>query len=206
MTTVSVKPETAHDAKYLCFLANRIAANEGLLDAFGHVSVRNPENPNTFFQSRSCSPEFVTLEDILEIDLEGNVVTQTDARPYGERFIHSQILKQRQDVNAVYHGHPGEVVALCAGDLPYLPITHTGAIFYEEIPRYDAYDISNATLINTPKEAARLARTIGDRRACLMRNHGLVVVGEGVVEMIMGAVFFRDNCRVLMQALSLIHI
>lgn len=200
MKAVNVTPKTAKEAKFLCFLANRIMANEGLVDAFGHVSVRNPENPNTFFQSRSCSPEFVTVDDIIEIDLDGNVVSDTKARPYGERFIHSEILKQRPDMNAVFHGHPAEVVALSATDIPYIPITHTGAVFYEEVPVYNDYDITNATLICTPAEAGRVARCIGKTRACLMKNHGYIVVGEGIVEMVMGAVFFRDNCRALTQA------
>ena len=201
--TAGVIPKNAEEAKYLCFLANRILANEGLFDAFGHVSLRNPENPGTFFQSRSCSPEFVTEEDIIEIDLDGNVVTETDMRPYGERFIHSEILKQRPDVKAVYHGHPPEVVALTAAGIPYIPVTHTGAIFYEEVPVYDAYDITNATLVCTPPEAQRVARCFGQGRACLMKNHGLIVAGEGVVEMVMGAVFFRDNCNALIQAYTL---
>jgi HCOMODA/2-hydroxy-3-carboxy-muconic semialdehyde decarboxylase len=99
-------PRNAEEAIEQCVLGNRILANEDVVDGFGHVSVRNPENNATFFQSRSLSPEFVTKDDILEIDLDGNVVTKTEMRPYGERIIHAAILKARADVNAVFHGHP----------------------------------------------------------------------------------------------------
>ena len=112
---------TAKEAVRQCVLANRILANENVVDAFGHVSVRNPENPGTFFQSRSVIPSMVTEADMLEIDLEGNVVTKTDARPYGERFIHSAILKARPEMNAVFHGHPHRSSRFRARASPSVP-------------------------------------------------------------------------------------
>ena len=107
---------TVEEAIEQVVLANRILANEGVLDAFGHVSVRNPKNPNTFFQSRSLSPELVTKEDVLEIDVDGTVLTKKDVRPYGERIIHAAIFRVRPDVNAVFHGHPHQVIPFtCCG-------------------------------------------------------------------------------------------
>ena len=196
---MSIVPKTAAEAKHLVFLANRILANEGLFDAFGHVSVRNPENPNTFFQSPNCAPEFVVEENMLEIDLDGNVVSKSDKRPYGERFIHSSIYKVRPDVNAVYHGHFCEGIALSASGIEYKPVSHQGAIFYDPVPVFDDYDVSNGTLTRTFEEGARLARKLGNSRGLMMRNHGVVVVGEGVQQMVMGAIFFRDNCRIQME-------
>ena len=97
---------TLEEALEQVVLANRILANEGVLDAFGHVSVRHPKNPNVFLQSRSLGPELVTKGDILEIDLEGKVLTRADMKPYGERIIHAAVFKARPEVNAVFHGHP----------------------------------------------------------------------------------------------------
>ena len=111
-------PRNVEEAIEQCVLANRILANEGVIDGFGHVSVRNPENKETFFQARSLSPELVTKEDILEIDLDGNVITKTDMKPYGECIIHSSILKVRPDVNAVFHGHPHSVIPFSSTGVP----------------------------------------------------------------------------------------
>lgn len=196
---------TAAEARHLVFLANRILSNEGLFDAFGHVSIRNPENPNTFFQSPSCAPEFVVEEDMLEIDLDGKVVAVSgeNGRPYGERFIHSSIYQARPDIDAIYHGHYRECVALSAGEIPFKPVTHQGALFVDPVPVFDAFDIVNGTLTSTFEEGARLARCLGPSRAVLMKNHGVVVVGEGVQQMVMAAIFFRDNCRVLMDMVKM---
>ena len=112
-------------------MANRILANEGILDALGHVSLRNPENSKTFFQSRSLSPFEVTRNDILELDLEGNVVTGTTMRPYSERVIHAAILKARPDMNAVFHGHIASVIPFSVTGIPIRPVTHVGSFLYQ---------------------------------------------------------------------------
>jgi len=199
----AINAQNATEAIDLCVLANRILANEGLFDGFGHVSVRNPENPQTFFQSCSVSPEFVNHDDILELDLEGNVVTKTDKKPYGERVIHSAILKARPDVNAIYHGHPFEVIPFSSLNIPIRPIIYPGSMFYEGIPLYDAYDVSCGMLVTSKEEGARLARVLGMKRGLIMRDHGLVVVGENVPLMVNGAIFCRDNAKVQYQTLAL---
>ena len=184
-------------------LANRILANEGVLDAFGHVSLRNPENSNTYFQSRSLSPQFVTRKDVLEIDLDGNVVTKTDMRPYGERIIHAAVLKARPDVNAVFHGHPLQVIPFTVTNTPIRPIAHFGGMFYEGIPLYDDYDVSSGMLIATREEGERIARALGSSRALLMRGHGCVVVGDSIQSMVMAAINLRDNAQVQLWAMQL---
>jgi 3-hydroxy-2-methylpyridine-4,5-dicarboxylate 4-decarboxylase len=193
----------AEEAVELCVLANRVLANENVLDAFGHVSVRNPENSQTFFQSRSLGPELVTKKDILEIDLDGNVVTKTDMKPYGERIIHAAILKTRSDVNAVFHGHPHSVIPFSSTGIPIRPIVHIGGMFYEGIPIYDDYDVSSGMVIISPEEGERLVRVMGKSRALLLRDHGCVVVGENVPSMVMGAIYLRDNAEIQLRALSL---
>lgn len=195
--------KTAKEAIKQCVLANRILANEGVLDAFGHVSVRNPENAGTFFQSRSLAPELVTKDDILEIDLDGNVVTKTDMKPYGERIIHAAVLKARLDVNAVFHGHPHSVIPFSSTGIPIRPIAHFGGMFYEGVPLYDDYDVSSGMLISSPPEGERVARVLGDKRALLLRDHGVVVVGESVPHLVMGAIYLQDNAAIQFNAMLL---
>ena len=186
-----------------CVLANRILANEKVLDAFGHVSVRNPENKETFFQSCSLSPEQVTKDHILEIGLDGNVVSETDMKPYGERIIHAAILKARPDVNAVFHGHPHSVIPFSSVGIPIRPIAHFGGMFYEGIPLYDDYDVSSGMLIASPEEGERVARVLGTSRAMLLRGHGCCVVGDSIPTMVMAAIYLRDNAAIQYQAIQL---
>src|SRR5579864_5699936 len=90
--------------------ANRILANEGIVDAFGHVSVRHPHRPDRYLLSRARAPEYVELEDILEFDLEGNQTNGSAGSAYLERFIHGAMYEARQDVNSVVHSHSRNVV------------------------------------------------------------------------------------------------
>jgi len=195
--------KTAQETKRLVVLGNRILACENILDSYGHVSMRNPENPTTFFQSRSLSPECVTIDDILEIDFEGNIITKTGNSPYSERFIHSGIYRVREDVQAITHNHALPVIALSVADIPIQVVFHMGGIFYDGVPYYDAYDVSNGTLAITQDEGKRIARRLGNNRACVMRGHGAVVTGEGMSQCVLGAIYLRGNCLVQMQALSL---
>lgn len=194
---------TAQEAIEHCVLANRILANEGVLDAFGHVSVRNPENKNTFFQSRSMGPELVSREDILEIDLAGTVVSKTNAKPYGERIIHAAILKSRKEINAVFHGHPHSVLPFSSTGVPIRPIAHFAAFFYDGVPVYDDYDVSSGMLIATPEEGERVARVLGNSRAMLLRDHGCNVVGESVPIMVMCSIYLRDSAEIQQRALQI---
>lgn len=195
--------QTAAEAIGQCVLANRILANEKVLDAFGHVAVRNPENSETFFQSRSLSPELVTANDVLEIDLDGKVVTDTDMRPYAERFIYSAIFKARADVNAAVHGHPHSVIPFSTTGIPIRPIIHIAGMFFDGIPVYDEYDVSSGTLISTPEEGERVASALGQSRAVLLRGHGCCVVGDSVQSMTMAAIYLRDNAEIQLRALQL---
>jgi ribulose-5-phosphate 4-epimerase/fuculose-1-phosphate aldolase len=174
--------KSAEEAIEQCVLANRILANEEILDGFGHVGVRNPDNQGTFFQSRSLSPEQVTKEDILEIDLK---------------------LKARPDVNAVFHGHPHSVIPFSSTGIPIRPIAHFGSMFYDGIPLYDDYDVNSGMLIATPEEGERVARTLENARAVLLRDHGACVVGDSVPTMVMASIFLRDNAKLQYQAIQL---
>ena len=195
------KPKTASEAIEQVVLANRILAHEGIFDYLGHVSVRNPENGKIFFIARSLAPEQVTKDDILEVNLEGEVLTQTTDRPYSERIIHGAIYEVRPDVNAVIHAHPQELVIISVTDIPVRIIQHPAAVFYEGVPVYDDYDLkspnSSGMLIRTREEAARVARTLGNSMGMLLRGHGCNVVGKSIPHAVRYAIALRDN--VVMQ-------
>lgn len=180
-------------------MANRILGHEGILDALGHVSVRNPENPNTFFQARSISPFEVTGEDILEIDLDGNVLTNTTLRPYGERIIHGAILKARPEMNAVFHGHFAAVIPFSVTNTPIRPITHVGSFLYQGVPVYDSYDPGAGMLINTKQEGERVAGHLGQHRAQLLRGHGCNIVAENLPRLVASAIYLRENAAIQWQ-------
>jgi HCOMODA/2-hydroxy-3-carboxy-muconic semialdehyde decarboxylase len=197
-------PKTAAEAIDQLVWANRILANEGIFDFLGHISVRNPENSKTFFISRDIAPETVTKSDILEVDLEGNVVTKTQFRPYSERIIHAGILKARPDVNSVIHAHPIPVVTLSVSEVPFRIVSHPGSIFYEGVPFYDEYDFTSpgntGMLVTTKEEGERVAKTLGKSTAMIMRGHGCNVVGKSVPDTVRTAISLRDNVVILLGA------
>lgn len=196
-------PKTVAEAIEQVVMANRILANEGVLDALGHVSLRSPENTNSFFQARSISPFEVTKDDILEIDLDGNLLTKTSMRPYGERIIHGAILKARPDMNAVFHGHPAAVIPFSVTNIPLRPVTHVGGFLYQGVPVYDDYEQDGGMLISTQQEGERIAKHLGQYRAHLLRGHGCDVVGESLPHVVASAIYMRDNAAIQLQALQL---
>jgi 3-hydroxy-2-methylpyridine-4,5-dicarboxylate 4-decarboxylase len=193
--------KTAQEAIQQVVMANRILSNEGILDALGHVSVRNPVNAGTFFQARSISPFEVTSEDILEIDLDGEVVTQTTMKPYGERIIHGAILKARPEMNAVFHGHFAAVIPFSVTNTPIRPVTHVGSFLYQGVPIYDDYEPDEGMLIRTKHEGERIARHLGPHRVHLLRGHGCNIVAENLPRLVASAIHLRENATLQWQAL-----
>ena len=108
-------------------IANRILAHENVVDAYGHVSVRHPDNPQRFLLSRSRSPELVTLDDIMEFTLDGDAVDQQDRAIYSERFIHGAVYESREDVQAVVHNHSLAVIPFSITNTPIRPVVHVAA-------------------------------------------------------------------------------
>ena len=204
----NVNPKTAGEAIDSLVWANRILSVEGIFDYAGHVSVRNPENPKTFFIARSAAPETVTKADILEVDMEGNVVTKTDMTPYAERIIHARILNARPDMYAVIHSHPIPLVAFSVSDVPLKPVANSaGSIDETGVPVYDEYDFKSpgntGMLVTTKEEGDRLARKLGKGRAVLMRGHGFAAAGENIPNLIMTSIGLRNNALVQLFALQL---
>ena len=194
-------PKTEQEAIQQVVMANRILSHEGILDALGHVSVRNPVNANTFFQARAISPFEVTPEDILEIDLDGDVVTQTKMKPYGERIIHGAILKARPEMNAVFHGHFAAVIPFSVTNTPIRPVTHVGSFLYQGVPIYDDYEPGEGMLIRTKHEGERIAKHLGRHRVHLLRGHGCDIVAENLLRLVVSAIHLRENAAIQWQTL-----
>ncbi len=176
--------------------ANKILYNEKVLfEAFGHISVRNPENPNEFFLSRSLAPMSVEYDDIFTYDLEGNCLTESDKKSYAERVIHSEIYKRNPEVNAICHNHAQALIPFTTVDIPYKPLSHYGAAFYKGVPVYDDYDVSDGMLIRNHNEGERVARALGDKKALFLRGHGVIVSGESLRRCVMDSIFMMIDAQ-----------
>jgi ribulose-5-phosphate 4-epimerase/fuculose-1-phosphate aldolase len=186
-------------------VANRILAHEGVVDAYGHVSFRNPNDPGRYFISVSRSPELVTVADLVECTLDGRPV-KSETRPlYLERFIHGAIYEQRSDVNGVVHSHAIEVLPFSISPTPLRPVLHSAGPLGHRIPVWDIADrFGDTTLLVTDMAQGRdLADRLADDRAVLMRGHGFATAGRSLREVVRLAVNMPRNARVLLDAIRL---
>ena len=186
-------------------IANRILANEGVVDAFGHVSIRSPDNPARYFMSRSRAPELVTADDLREFTLDGVATDPQGRTPYGERMIHGAVYEARPEVNAVIHNHAYEVIPFGVTGVPLRPIMHCCGVIGSDIPTWDIREKfgEGDHLVVTMDQGRDLVRCLGDRRVALMKRHGCVVSGKNVREAVMTAVYLQINARLLLQSLQL---
>ena len=201
----TLKPKTADEAIDQVVWANRILANEGIFDFLGHISVRNPENPKTFFISRGIAPETVTKKDILEVDQEGKVLTKNPlGNPYSERIIHAAIYKMRPELNSVIHAHPQTVVAFTISEVQFKMVAHPLSVFYEGIPYFDGYIFKKGNggmLIQTKEEGDLVANALGPKAVAMwMKGHGYNVTGQSVPNAVRAAIELRDGVNILMTA------
>jgi len=185
--------------------ANRILADQGVLDAYGHVSVRHPGNPDRYVISRAMSPANVSADDIMEFDLDSNPVDQRGRGMFLERFIHGEIYKARPDVNAVIHSHSPGVIPFGVTNVPMRPVFHTAAFLAVGVPVFEIRDAGGMTnmLVRNGALAKALATTLGDKPVALMRGHGNVVVGPNVKRATIRAVYTEVNARLQTIALGL---
>jgi HCOMODA/2-hydroxy-3-carboxy-muconic semialdehyde decarboxylase len=186
-------------------LANHILANEGVLDGYGHVSVRSPADPMRYLLARAGAPALVTAADITEYDLNSRPVTNTASAGYQERFIHGEIYKARPDVMAVVHCHCQEVIPFAATSVPLRPLYHMAYFVGEGVPVFEIRNAAGLTdmLISTPALGAALAGTLGSRSAALMRGHGAVVAARSLLLVVAQAYYLNVNARLQWQAMQL---
>ena len=185
--------------------ANRILAREGIVDAFGHVSVRHPDEAGHYLIARSLGPELVTAGDLQRFVLEGEQVGGNPQPAYAERAIHGAIYEARSEVMAVCHNHSPSVIPFGVTGTPLRPIFHMAALLGTEVPVWDIADEFGTTdmLVRTMDQGRSLARTLGPGRVALMRGHGSVVAGRTVREVVMTCVYMEQNARLQLQAAAL---
>lgn len=186
-------------------IANRILAHEGVVDAFGHVSFRHPDDPGHYFLSRSRAPELVTLDDIMEFTLEGDPIDQQGHPMYAERPIHGALYEARPNVQAVVHNHSLTVIPFGVTDTPIRPLFHLAAVIGVQVPVWDIRDRFGETnmLVVTMDQGRDLAETVGSGRVALMRGHGCVVAGGSVKEAVMASIYLQVNAQLLSESLRL---
>jgi HCOMODA/2-hydroxy-3-carboxy-muconic semialdehyde decarboxylase len=185
--------------------ANRILANEGVVDAFGHVSLRHPGNPDHYWLSRSRAPQLVTLEDLMEYTIQGEPLDQQGRAMYAERPIHGAVYEARPDVQAVVHNHSPAVVPFSVTSVPLRPIFHLAAVIGAHVPVWDIRDRFGDTdmLVTTMEQGRDLAKTLGQGRTALIRGHGCVVTGDSVRAAVMASVYLQLNAHLLSESLKL---
>jgi len=185
--------------------ANRVLANEGVVDAYGHVSIRNPLNKNEYLLSRSLSPELVTEEDIFAFSLDGNPIEKNSPTPYLERFIHGSIYKKRTDINAVVHSHADEVLPFTISETALQPVIHTASDMGLEVPVWDIRDQFGDTnlLVTNEDQGDDLAVGLGDNKVILMRGHGFTAAGRSLIEVVKVAIYLPKNAQIQLHASNL---
>jgi len=186
-------------------IANRILAHEGIVDAYGHVSVRHPRDPKRYLLARSLSPEMVRQADIMEFDLEGTPAGGDSRQPYLERFIHGAVYEARPEVLAVVHAHAEDVLPFGITATPLRPVIHSGSFMGAEVPVWDIRDRfgdTNLLVTNMPQGRDLAARLAGNNVA-LMRGHGFVAAARSLIEVVRMSVYVPRNARVQMAAMQL---
>jgi HCOMODA/2-hydroxy-3-carboxy-muconic semialdehyde decarboxylase len=185
--------------------ANRILVDQGVLDGYGHVSVRDPDDHARYLMSRSLAPELVTAADVLVHDLDGNAPEAHGASLYLERFMHGEIYRARADVNAIVHSHAPSLVPFGVTAVPLRPLYHMSAFLAGGVPVFDIRAVAGESdmLIRTPALGRALAQSLGPHPVALMRGHGAVVVGPDLPHAVFRAVYTEVNARLQAQAMAL---
>jgi len=182
--------------------ANHILQDQGVVDGYGHVSVRNPANPNHFYISRWLAPDLVTVNDIMELDFDCVPAAGDTRRMYSERWIHAEIYRSRPDVKSIVHTHAPTVVLMGTINEPLLPIYHMGGFIGSGLPTFDirkAFGNTNM-LINDAAKGKALAAVLAKFPATLMRGHGGVTVGNSIMHSVGRSVYLKINAEMHLQA------
>jgi 3-hydroxy-2-methylpyridine-4,5-dicarboxylate 4-decarboxylase len=189
--------------------AYRICVNEGVLDSFGHISVRSVRDPNRFYMPRASAPALITRADILELDMNANPVLPNAPRTNGERFIHSEIYKARPDVQSVIHAHTMAVIPFGLAGTPLRPVVAQAGFLPLETPLFDSRDAYGAEakergmLVRNAMLGAALAKKLGNGSVVLMRGHGMTVVADSVKRATVQAVYTQIDAQAQLAAMQL---
>ena len=187
-------------------IANRILVNEGVLDGFGHISLRHPERADRFFIARSMAPGLVCADDLLQVDLEGAVHDERGRRTYVERFIHSAIYAARPDVHSVVHSHSPSIIPFGVTSARLRPICHMSGFLGAVTPVYEirhSAGESTDLLISSQALGRSLAQVLGSASVALMRGHGSVTAGQSIKQSVFRAIYTEKTARLQMEAMRL---
>jgi ribulose-5-phosphate 4-epimerase/fuculose-1-phosphate aldolase len=198
-------PDIHAELRHELAVANRILANEGIIDAFGHISARSPTDPNRYFISRHRAAELVEPSDIVEMTLDSEPVVPTNLRLYSEMVIHGEIYKVRPDVNSVCHHHAPAVLPFCATGVQLVPLFHLGGTLGDKVPFWDSRDEFGDTnlLVRSPEEGASHARALGPHFMLLLRRHGASLAGTSVRECVFRSIYTTRNAELQLRAMAI---
>ena len=200
--THPAKPELIDDL----VIANHILVNQGVLDGFGHISVRHDQDPSRFLIARSMAPGLVTADDILAVDMEGQVHDARGRHTYVERFIHSEIYKLRPDVKAIIHSHSPAVIPFGVTGARLRPICHMSGFLGAQVPVFEIRHVageSSDLLIRNQALGKALAESLGHSAVALLRGHGNVVTGFSIQQVVFRAIYTESNARLQSEAMRL---
>ena len=185
--------------------ASRILAGHGVVDAFGHVSMRHPEAAGRYFMARSVSPALVIPDDIIEYDLDSSPCNADGRGSFLERFIHGEIYKARPEIMAVVHSHSPSVIPFGLVGVPMQAMFHNAAFITCGVPVFDIHQKFGATdmLVSDPKKGAALTEVMAGKDIVLMRGHGSVACGPSLQSAVFRAVYTEVNARIQQWTLSL---
>jgi ribulose-5-phosphate 4-epimerase/fuculose-1-phosphate aldolase len=181
--------------------ANRILADQGVLDAYGHISARDPRENGRYWLSRSMPPALVTAADLLAFDLDNNPLETGNHKLFFERVIHGEIYKARPDVMAVVHNHAPSLIPFANSDTKLRPMVGNAAFLGDGAPVFDIRSVDDEGDLNvcTVPQARALARALGTHALVLLRGHGAVAVGETVRQCVRRAIIAESNARAQLQ-------
>ena len=182
--------------------ANRILYDQGIVDGLGHVSVRHADQEDVFLLSCNRAPGMVKRQDIVCYDLDGNAVSETNERPYLERFIHSEIYRARPDVVAVVHSHSPSVIPFAITQNPLKPVFHMSGFLGSGSAHFEIREAAGNTdmLIRSAYLGEALAKSLGKHNCVLMRGHGSTVVGTSLEQVIYRAIYAEVNAKLQLAA------
>ena len=186
--------------------ASRVLADLGVVDGFGHVSVRHDKDANRYLMSRSMAPALVKAEDILEFDLDNTAVDAKGQAVFLERFIHGEIYKARPDVKAVVHSHSPSVIPFGVSKTRLQPIYHMSSFMGVDVPVFEIRDVEGPAsdlLVRNARIGEALAKVLGTRTVVLMRGHGSVTVGTSLPQVVFRAYYAEMNARLQSEAIKL---
>ncbi|MBI3041910.1 MAG: class II aldolase/adducin family protein [Betaproteobacteria bacterium] len=186
--------------------ANHILFKEGVVDGFGHVSVRDERNPERFLLARSIAPATVRAKDIMEFGMDGEALSPRGRKPYLERYIHSEIYRARPDAVAVVHSHSPALIPFGVTGTSLRPVYHMGGFLGSATPIFEIREAGGPAtdmLIRDRKLGAALARSLGRAPFALMRGHGAVAVGGTLKQAVYRAIYAEVNARLQAEAMRL---